>query len=194
MSEVRVQDPATGEYFAVYPEPSFQAYTEGLSLVEHHAVLAYQRDRAHEYGRSLDLEESRDKLRREMQSLCRRASTSLKDRTKAARILGPESAEQGSIRNVLEAAEGGSSIAKDLDAKDRKAPFSPQRASSAASKNSKKSRSPTPDEDQRGLDPDLENGPSYGSECPNQSEDDDYESFKKSKTPKNPRSLDPGQT
>jgi hypothetical protein len=129
-----------------------------------------------------------------MQSLCRRASTSLKDRTKAARILGPESAEQGSIRNVLEAAEGGSSIAKDLDAEDRKAPFSPQRASSAASKKSKKSRSPTPDEDQRGLNPDPENGPSYGNECPNQNEDDDYESFKKSKTPKNPRSLDSRQT
>jgi putative transposase len=185
ISEVRVQDPTTGEYFAVYPEPAFRAYTEGLSLVEHHAVLAYQRDRAHEYGRSLGLEESRAKLRREMQSLCKRAGTGLRAKTKAARILGPESAEQGSIRNVLQATEGGSSIAKEFDAEDRKAP---------SSKKSKKSRSEKPDEDQRDLTPDAENGPSYGNERPDQSEDDDYESFKKSKMPKNPRSLDGGQT
>ena len=182
ISEVRVQDPTTGEYFAVYPEPAFQAYTEGLSLVEHHAVLAYQRDRAHEYGASLGLEESRGKLRREMQSLCKRAGTSLKARTKAARILGRESAEQGSIRNVLQATEGGSSIAKEFDAEDRKAP---------SSKKSKKSRSAKLDEDQRELTPDMENGPSYENELLDQSEDDDYESFKKSITPKSPRSLDP---
>lgn len=194
LSEAQVQDPANGEHIAVYPEPCLRVYTERLSLVEHYAVLAYQRDRAHEYGRSLGLEESRDKLRREMQSLCSRAGTSLKDRTKAARILRPESAEQGPIRNVLQATEGGSSIARELDAEDRKAPFSPERASSAASKKSKKSRSPKDDEGQRDLSPDPEDGASYGNEPTQQSEEDDYESFKQSKTPNNPRSLDPGQT
>ena len=191
LSEVRVQDPANGEHFAVYPEPALAAYTQGLSLVEHHAVLAYQRDRAHEYAHSLGLEESRDKLRREMQGLCNRASTSLRDRTKAARILGRESVEQGSIRNVLQATEGGSSIAKELDAEDRKAPFSPQRASSASSRTSKKPPKAEPAEDQRAPDQQVADTGSAANERPETDEADDYEAFKKSNRISTPRSLKP---